>query len=316
MIQDASLQPSLFFYTSSLFLFYFVQNKYHWFTLSSSLLMFLCVSPTWHHCILSSAQILKEILECSLDLWDTDPILTLSFQCVLHYAIQQPRSFPSSCGRSRASVNVHSKHQNTSDLCDFNQGMVIGARWTGSRTSVYYWDFYTTVSRFYTKCCEKHKKNSVGRNIWVVSSEETQQTGSLQWPIQPLTAIVSRNTWNLEAWIQVSSCISTQSCITFSTGFCTDDGWDGLRSGLCGVQSICEDDVSCFLNHSFRVWAPWILVLSSWNVAVSLGKKKNIHGKTWSFIIFSSSADLIFWFWTWPLATGSVPDQHTAYTGL
>ncbi|MED6250345.1 hypothetical protein ATANTOWER_030338 [Ataeniobius toweri] len=30
----------------------------------------------------------------------------------------------------------------------------------------------------------------------------------------------------------------------------------GLRSGLCGGQSMCENDVSCSLNHSFTIRAP------------------------------------------------------------
>ena len=66
----------------------------------------------------------------------------------------------------------------------------------------------------------------------------------------------------------------------FSPGSCIDDGRVrplrkafsstsqsfsmGLRSGLCGDQSMCENDVSCSLNHSFTVWAWWIVALSSW----------------------------------------------------
>ena len=32
-------------------------------------------------------------------------------------------------------------------------------------------------------------------------------------------------------------------------------------SGLCGGQSMCENDVSCSLNHSFSMWARWHLHL-------------------------------------------------------
>ena len=43
----------------------------------------------------------------------------------------------------------------------------------------------------------------------------------------------------------------------------------GLRSGLCGDKSMCENDVSCSLNHSFTVWARWIAALSS-PISISL----------------------------------------------
>ncbi len=52
----------------------------------------------------------------------------------------------------------------------------------------------------------------------------------------------------------------------------------GLRSdsGHCGGQSMCENYVSCSLNHSFPIWAWWTLALSSWNMPVPSGKNKLI----------------------------------------
>ena len=61
----------------------------------------------------------------------------------------------------------------------------------------------------------------------------------------------------------------------------------GLRSRLCGGQSMCENDLSCSLNHSFTIWPRWILALSSWNMPMPSGKKKkSIDGITCSFSIF------------------------------
>ena len=61
------------------------------------------------------------------------------------------------------------------------------------------------------------------------------------------------------------------------------------------AQSMSENNVSRSLNHSFTVWAWWIVALSSWNISVPSGKKKSIDGIIWSFSIFRLSADLIFW---------------------
>ena len=47
----------------------------------------------------------------------------------------------------------------------------------------------------------------------------------------------------------------------------------GLQLGLYACQSMCTNDVSCSLNHSFTIWAQWILALSSWNMLTSLWKK-------------------------------------------
>ncbi len=92
--------------------------------------------------------------------------------------------------------------------------------------------------------------------------------------------------------------IPVQSCVNFSPRSCIDDAKVfsstsqrcsmGLRSysGLRGGQCMCENDVSCSLNHSFTIWARWILALSSWNMSVSSGKKISIAGITWSFSIF------------------------------
>ena len=49
--------------------------------------------------------------------------------------------------------------------------------------------------------------------------------------------------------------------------------WMGFRSGLCGGWSMCENYVSCSLNHSFTILARWILALSPWNMPVPSGKK-------------------------------------------
>lgn len=49
----------------------------------------------------------------------------------------------------------------------------------------------------------------------------------------------------------------------------------GLKSGLWRGQSRCENDISCPLNHSITIWPHWILVLSSWNIAMLFGKETN-----------------------------------------
>ena len=53
----------------------------------------------------------------------------------------------------------------------------------------------------------------------------------------------------------------------------------GFRSGLCGGQSMCENDVSHSLNHSFTIWARWIVAFSSWNMSISPGKNISIYGE-------------------------------------
>ena len=85
------------------------------------------------------------------------------------------------------------------------------------------------------------------------------------------------------------------SCCAKSSPAHPKDSQRGLRSGLCGGQSMCENDVSRSLNHSFTVWAWWIVALSSWNISVPSGKNKSIDGTAWLFGIFRKSADLIFW---------------------
>ena len=55
----------------------------------------------------------------------------------------------------------------------------------------------------------------------------------------------------------------------------------GSRSGLCGGQSMCENDVSCSLNQSFITWAWWIVALSFWNMTLPSGKNKSTE-KNWS----------------------------------
>lgn len=91
-------------------------------------------------------------------------------------------------------------------------------------------------------------------------------------------------------WHCTLNTFSTQSCIHFSPSSCINDGrigplhkvfssasqrfQMGLRSGLCGGQTMCENDVSCSLNHFFTVWAGRIVALSSWNI--HLGRKKSI----------------------------------------
>lgn len=58
----------------------------------------------------------------------------------------------------------------------------------------------------------------------------------------------------------------------------------GLRSGLCGGEPMCENDVSCSVNHSLIIWLLWNLALSSWNMLAPSGMKKNsTHGKNWPF---------------------------------
>ena len=59
----------------------------------------------------------------------------------------------------------------------------------------------------------------------------------------------------------------------------------GLRSGLCGGQSMFENDVSCSLYHSFTDWARWIVVFSFWNMQ---GIKKSIDEKKYSFSLSTS----------------------------
>jgi len=53
----------------------------------------------------------------------------------------------------------------------------------------------------------------------------------------------------------------------------------GLRSALevLTLQSMCDTDVSCSLNHSFSIWAQW---------NQEYGRKKSTDGTTWSFSIF------------------------------
>ena len=53
----------------------------------------------------------------------------------------------------------------------------------------------------------------------------------------------------------------------------------GLRSGLCGGQSMCENDVSRSLNHSFTIWARWIVAFFSWNMSMPPGKKTPLMEK-------------------------------------
>ena len=75
--------------------------------------------------------------------------------------------------------------------------------------------------------------------------------------------------------------------------------FNGLKSGLCGGQFMCENDSSapwhsCVLMlHSFTTRAWWILALPSWNMPEPSGKKKSIDGITWSFSTFRNSADLL-----------------------
>lgn len=58
----------------------------------------------------------------------------------------------------------------------------------------------------------------------------------------------------------------------------------GLRSGLRGGEPMCENDVSCSVNHSLIIWLLWNLALSSWNMLAPSGMKKNsTHGKNWPF---------------------------------
>ena len=96
----------------------------------------------------------------------------------------------------------------------------------------------------------------------------------------------------LISFSNVTRFISVQWCIHFSPKSWIDDGRVGplckafssksqrfsmgFRSGRCGGQSVCENDVSCSLNHSFTIWAWWILELSPWNMAVPSGIRK-IH---------------------------------------
>lgn len=48
---------------------------------------------------------------------------------------------------------------------------------------------------------------------------------------------------------------------------------------------MCENDVPCFLNNSFTVWASWSLA-KSWNMPMS-SRKKNIHW--WNNLEYSDS---------------------------
>lgn len=85
---------------------------------------------------------------------------------------------------SRVSVNVHIKYQNGKkcDLCDFNLGMVVDARWAGLRISstADLWDFQTQQALEFTQNGEKKQKPS-----WLcrlkhtveVRSKENDQTG-------------------------------------------------------------------------------------------------------------------------------------------
>lgn len=98
----------------------------------------------------------------------------------------------------------------------------------------------------------------------------------------------------------ISSCsvttfISGQSRIHFSPSSCTDDGRYRslsdvfssttqrfsmvLRSGLCGSQSMCENDVSCSMNHCFAIWAQLMVALSSWISPCHQGRKSPLMEK-------------------------------------
>lgn len=50
-------------------------------------------------------------------------------------------------------------------------------------------------------------------------------------------------------------------------------------TGLCGGQALCENDISFSLNHSFKIWAWWILASLSWNMSVSSRKKNPLMEK-------------------------------------
>lgn len=54
----------------------------------------------------------------------------------------------------------------------------------------------------------------------------------------------------------------------------------GLRSGLCGGQSMCDNDVSCSLNHNFSPLHPGMEYVHA------IKGKKSINGITWSSSIF------------------------------
>jgi len=116
-----------------------------------------------------------------------------------------------------------------------------------------------------------------------------------------------KHKWNEDKPLWFYPMIShSNRCVKCSPAHSYDFKVD-FRSELCGSQSMCENDVSCFLNHSFTIWVQSILALPFWNMPTPLGKKKMycwknlvswyISGISWPHLL--QNLDLTNWSKPW-----------------
>ena len=92
----------------------------------------------------------------------------------------------------------------------------------------------------------------------------------------PLAFITERIFWGIVSTTlcNVTTFISTQSCVNFCPRFCTDDRRVDPFNPFKGLKSVVANSCVIMLQ-SFTTRARWILALLSWNMPEPSGKKKS-----------------------------------------